>query len=987
MRGVGILPPLRMSAEHRTRARPRERREGAGQGASPTIAAALRAVIGALLEGFAAADRAALDAIVRDGTRSLHAAVIAVILRIAFLQRAAARGLDVDGGALARLHRALRLPGASADAWTSLRALFGRVHATRGGGLFDPAAHPCLSRLALADASVLAVLEGLAALGGGRPAADDRDVALLGAIHEATLGDTLGRADGPSVAPRPDDPVIALAELLSLAPGERARRLGGRSATIDLDGVRAAATIEDLVDALGRSAGPRGPRIVAAGSLYLRPGPDRRRSGSHYTPRALAGPIVDGALRPALARIGPTPTAARWLDLSICDPAMGSGAFLAAACRRIGDCVARAWRREGAIDPPRVLAVRARREVATRCLYGVDRDPVAVELARLSLWLVIGDPTLPLTGLDHALRCGDALVGLTRAQIDGFRWDDVPPEVPARPLDRARERARGDAALHAFFCGGEKEREREAQRAALHTIAERARAGDAAAAAVIAERAAELRGGERPVAPFHWEIELPQIFARDDPGFDCVIGNPPFMGGVRISSATSPTYLAYLNVAYPGAGGQADLAAYFFRRGFALLRRGGGLGFLSTNTVCQGDTRTAGLRAIVRAGGSIYAAQRRVRWDGDATVVPCVVWITRGAAPRPARLDGRPVPRISAFLLPRGGDDDPARLRENAGVAFKGVEPYGDGFVFEDGNAAANSLDDLRALLARAPRCADRIFPYLGGFELNTSPRHAPSRWVIDLGDATLAEAAAYPELLAIAEARVRPERLRKAADVARWPWWQFWRSRPELRAATRGLAHVLALADTSRHLALARVPAGVVLNKTLVVFALDEPAAFCVLQSRVHEVWSRCFGSTMRDDLRYTATDCFETFPFPAGWRASAELAAIGGRYEALRAARMIDRGEGLTATYNRFHDPDEDDPAIVALRRLHDDLDRAVLAAYEWDDLAARVACGFHPEHDDGASERVRWWWAPELRDEVLARLLALNERRAAAGRARGL
>ena len=87
-----------------------------------------------------------------------------------------------------------------------------------------------------------------------------------------------------------------------------------------------------------------------------------------------------------------------------------------------------------------------------------------------------------------------------------------------------------------------------------------------------------------------------------------------------------------------------------------------------------------------------------------------------------------------------------------------------------------------------------------------------------------------------------------------------------------------------------------------------------------------------MKDDLRYTPSDCFETFPVPEDWRAHPALEAVGKAYYEFRAALMVRNEEGLTKTYNRFHDPDERDPEILKLRELHDAMDRAVLDAYGW-------------------------------------------------------
>ena len=123
------------------------------------------------------------------------------------------------------------------------------------------------------------------------------------------------------------------------------------------------------------------------------------------------------------------------------------------------------------------------------------------------------------------------------------------------------------------------------------------------------------------------------------------------------------------------------------------------------------------------------------------------------------------------------------------------------------------------------------------------------------------------------------------------------------------------------------------------------------VLQSRPHEVWARFFASSMKDDLRYTPSDCFETFPFPPNWQSNPALEAAGKAYYDFRAALMVKNNEGLTKTYNRFHDPDEHSPDILRLRALHADMDRAVLDAYGWTDIPP--TCEFILDHDEDADE----------------------------------
>ena len=159
--------------------------------------------------------------------------------------------------------------------------------------------------------------------------------------------------------------------------------------------IEAASSVDELAAALDSIVDERGsPRhaIAPAGSPILQPTDERRRTGSHYTPRSLTAPIVKQALEPAFERLGQNATPDEVLDLKVCDPAMGSGAFLVEACRAIGDRLVKAWERWPETRPKMPSdedeELHARRLVAQRCLYGVDKNSRAVDLARLSLWLV-----------------------------------------------------------------------------------------------------------------------------------------------------------------------------------------------------------------------------------------------------------------------------------------------------------------------------------------------------------------------------------------------------------------------------------------------------------------------------------------------------------------------------------------------------------------------------------------------------------------------
>ena len=186
------------------------------------------------------------------------------------------------------------------------------------------------------------------------------------------------------------------------------------------------------------------PVVIRDGTVFVTAGEDRRSTGTHYTPRALTEEIVQYALEPVVYR-GPAEGKDRevWelkspdeiLDLKVCDPAMGSGAFLVQACRYLSERLVEAWEQSGQAsveaggtdsmptDPEERLSL-ARRLVADRCLYGVDVNPLAVEMAKLSIWLVTLAKNTPFTFLNHALKCGDSLVGVHDLnQIRSLRID------------------------------------------------------------------------------------------------------------------------------------------------------------------------------------------------------------------------------------------------------------------------------------------------------------------------------------------------------------------------------------------------------------------------------------------------------------------------------------------------------------------------------------------------------------------------------------
>ena len=453
----------------------------------------------------------------------------------------------------------------------------------------------------------------------------------------------------------------------------------------------------------------------------------------------------------------------------------------------------------------------------------------------------------------------------------------------------------------------------------------------------------------------------------------------------KISTNFGNEYLAWILEQQIESHGNSDLVAHFFRRAFTLLRPNGTLGLIATNTIAQGDTRSTGLRFVCEHGGTIYHAQKRVKWPGLAAVVVSVVHCVKNKSTNlfiPSVLDGKPVPKITAFLFHAGGNEDPKTLMANAGKSFIGSYVLGMGFTFDDTNPDATPLTEMQRLIEKDPRNAERIFPYIGGEEVNNSPTHSHHRYTIDFFDMSEEDAWKYPDLMQIVKDKVKPERDKQKRDALRVRWWQYAEKRPGLVKAIAPLDRVLVCALTSQHLSFIFISSNNVFSHSLGIIALPTYSTFTILQSRIHEIWARFLGSSMKDDLRYTPSDCFETFPFPEDWKTIPILETIGKEYYGYRAQLMQRNQKGLTDTYNRFHDPDETDEDILHLRELHQQMDRAVLDAYGWTDIAPE--CQFlldYQEEEETRSKRKKPWryrWDEDVHDEVLARLLELNQER---------
>jgi hypothetical protein len=774
------------------------------------------------------------------------------------------------------------------------------------------------------------------------------------------------------------------------------------------------------------------PFVVPQGGLVVVETPSRATAGAHYTPKKLAQEVVRHALEPLVYDPGPhqRPEEDGWtpidsdqiLDLKIADIACGSGAFLVAAADYLAGRLVEAWHRDGVAPDksPHDQKTQAIREVIANCIYGADINVMAVEMCKLSLWLVSLDPKLPFSFVDDKILHGNSLLGLTDARqlkrqhvnpdaastqgslfdldVDGIlrqakalRRRMAEPVIDNDPQRSAAAKRRqwhryqdltadltevGDAVIAAGLrLGAKPGRQLQVAYENLRFAIGQAHPpqGTEPSRAMLAD---VLQAGLTPTVPtdyrrwkpLHWIVLVPDVMERG--GFDAIIGNPPFLGGQKLTGALGTNMRDWFVNIIAHKTGSADLVAYFFLRAMSLLSNRGNLGLIATNTVWQGDTREVGLAQILKDGFTITRAIQSRSWPvSSAHLEYAAAWGSRSqVAPGVPRVaDDLVTPKISPFLEPAGRvDGDPVRLTENTGKAFQGCIVVGKGFIISPEEADSWKRLDRKN--------QDVLFPYLNGEDLNSRPDSTTPRWVIDFNAKSEAEARKYSLPYERVLQSVKPERQRNNRKIYRDYWWQFAEKRPALRKAIADMDEVLTLTRVSKTVIPLRTAANQVFDARLVVFIDDSYEFQAVISSSMHWAWGVKYSTTMRLDPSYAPSGAFETFPRP---KPAGKLDEIGELLDRERREIMLRRQLGLTKLYNLVNDPDiadEADADVARMREIHVALDHAVMDAYGWGDV--ELDHGFHTYR-----QMTRWTVSPEARVEILDRLLAENHRRAAA------
>lgn len=952
-----------------------------------------------------------------------------------------------------------------------------------GGSLFDPSRFPFLTArgdrgtlaITVSDRVMLKVLDAVqVAKLRGQPARRisfrDIDVEQIGYIYEGLLGYSCAEVDEVTVGligKEGEEPEIPLARLEALASTtstdaaladailawvkEYQPAATPPSTAALAKAIRESDKVEDAERALRMvTANPElrdrlrpfiaiirrdlrnRPLVVVPGGVLVVETPSRATAGAHYTPRSLAEEVVKYALEPLVYDPGPHQQADGWvpvssdriLDLKVADIACGSGAFLVAAARYLAARLVEAWHSEGAaVGTPHELQTHAVRTIVATCLYGADINAMAVEMCKLSLWLVSLDPKLPFSFVDDKILHGNSLLGLTDARqlklkhinpdqaadqpslldldVDGVLTQaarlrrqlatEVDDRDPQRSATTKRRQWRdyqtltaqltdiADAVIAAGLRhGGKPGRALREAYEDLRIAVERAYPGPGGEpdrtmldAILAAGLTPTVQTDYERWKPLHWILAVPDVVERG--GFDAITGNPPFLGGKKVSPAIGSNLREWLvNVLAEGTKGNADLVGYFFLRSESLLTDRGNLGLIATNTVAQGDTREVGLDRMVADGFTIVRATQSKSWPvTTANLEYAAVWGTRRSIPDtvPRVADGVVVERLSPLLEPAGRVDGmPVRLAENSSVAFIGSYVN----CIDEFTMSSDRANDV---LSSDPATRGVIFPCLGGEDVNQKPKCDASRWIVDFTGLDEREIGQHGQAYRWVLDRVRPARL-KLTNKPRLQerWWLYEAPGLKMRKAIARLGEVLVIAVVSKTVMPVRVPTGQVFSHKLAVFATDSYADQAALSSSLHQVWAIRYGSTMRTDVNYSPSDVFATLPRPGP---SDRLVEIGRTLEVELREIMLRRELGLTKLYNLVNDPDMSDSAdsdVARMREIHVELDRAVMAAYGWDDVP--LDHGFHSYR-----QVRRWTVSPTARVEILDRLLEENHRRAAA------
>lgn len=785
------------------------------------------------------------------------------------------------------------------------------------------------------------------------------------------------------------------------------------------------------------------PLIYPKGAFMVATGSDRRETGTHYTPKSLTESIVKETLEPVVY-VGPAEGHERqdWqlkspselLDLKVCDLAMGSGAFLVQVCRWLAERLLEAWAlaeaqgksitadgvvveqissHEPLTTDAEERSVTARRLISERCLYGVDVNPLAVELAKLSIWLVTLAKGRPFGFLDHNLRDGDSILGITN--LDQLHYLDMnvgkgsEKKLFAQKIDKALKEAIElrmelrqrpildirDVEVMAHLDQQAREKLDLTELVADVLVGETLNAGnkkvDVTMISIEAGQAFEgddearrkleekvnvlmkqdLPKGKPQRKAFHWSLEFPEVFTRVNSGFDALVGNPPFLGNKSWKSTFGPKMQQQAKMVLNSKPGKIDLSLVFHRRSLELIRENGGYGLLATAGITRGDAIPVGLGYISKYG-VIYSAEKMVNWPGDAGVHASKVVMRKGEYNSPRIVDGVVCERISPRLTAEYGEEwEPQKL--TAGFwGFEGIHNgKGQSFLLEEKDGWFGKLLSEKDSLLR---------PYFSGEDITGHALIKKKRYALDILDMNLKEIeakwpVAYDFLNVVVKSNRNEVELESYKGLID-RWWQFWNHRASQYKRLRIHDKCIVFSKNTKYPLGILAPSSWIYTNKVVLMSIDRPDTLSICLSNFFQKWIEKYGGGIRSTLTISLSKSVETFPLPDRF-VEKEAVEAASSWERLAIEWCNNNDKGITDLMNSYHSPDIQGDLIEKLRSLTKVIDQGVLQAYGWNEFELTYDITEIPGMAE--NEKYRYGWPDDISNQLLGRLLVLNKSQA--------
>lgn len=475
------------------------------------------------------------------------------------------------------------------------------------------------------------------------------------------------------------------------------------------------------------------------------------------------------------------------------------------------------------------------------------------------------------------------------------------------------------------------------------------------------------------------------------PEADAIVGNPPFIGDKKMKGELGVDYTERVRRVYSGrVPGGANFVCYWFEKANDAIRAGTAqrTGLVATNSIGSGANQEV-LKHIVDAS-RIYNAWSNEKWWDKGAAVRVALICFGNSLQEGAVLNGQSVTSIYSDLRGDNGQGsdltNAQKLAENLGIAYLGIQKTG---AFEIPGATAREW--LKDPNPNGLSNGEVVRPWFNGEDLTDRPR---DYWIIDYGTSTpVAQASLYEKPFAHAKEHVQPHRVGKREDRTNENWWIFQWPRPLMRRAITGMARYLATPETPTYTVFAWVPATVVPDKNLIIFARDDDTTFGILSSTIHLRWVRAIGSPYGNHptaRRYNSSRVFETFPFPEGLTPKISASQYA---ENQHAKDIAATAQALQDARNQWLNPapwvdwvrtQEEEVAGFPLRPVAKSGHEAELKQRTLTNLynmAPEWLVHLQANLDKAVAAAYGWAW-PLTEDEILERLLGLNAARQGKG-----